>query len=106
MRPQPDSEPRPPQRDDATQTWHASEVVPGTVAAPTLPGAITKVTTPEPFAPQFPVEGEEVDDFHLLKELGRGAMGVVFLRGKFRSAGKLREDFPQHRRRGPHDGDA
>jgi serine/threonine protein kinase len=76
--PQPDPEQRPSQHD-VTQTWHFSDVVPGTIAAPTLPGAVTKVSTPEPFAPQFPTVGEEVDDFHLLHELGRGAMGVVFL---------------------------
>ncbi len=78
-RPQPESERRPPASDDRTQTWLPQDSDPGTLRAPTMPGALTKITTPEPFAPQFPTAGETIEDFHLVQELGRGAMGVVFL---------------------------
>jgi serine/threonine protein kinase len=77
-RPSPNPEPSP-QRNDRTETWHVEESTPGTLRAPTMPAALTKFTPPEPFAPQFPVAGETLEDFHLVQELGRGAMGVVFL---------------------------
>lgn len=66
--------------NEATQRWESTDEEPShTLAAPTLPGSVTQPYSVSPRATPFPEAGERIDDFELLKELGRGAMGVVFL---------------------------
>jgi serine/threonine protein kinase len=68
---------------DVTEPWSGpAEGVPKTAAAPSLPDAITRPSPPAARVDAealYPVAGQQIDDFNLLVELGRGAMGVVFL---------------------------
>ena len=64
---------------DYTTPWtSAPGDVSETVQPPSMPKDVSPHKTDERFG-ELPEVGETIDDFELLQELGRGAMGVVFL---------------------------